>query len=210
MGSETPKECNREHSNLKLSVDSETEDVLAETRRIFLIGEIDDGTSFYINSYLQAYACYDSKKPVFIYISSPGGDLAAGYSIVDQILLSPFKVYTIIQGQANSMAAIIAAYGTKGCRFITKNSTVMIHSMLVLSKFESIESHKTTINYLYKEYVDKVKDLAKRTKVGWKELFELMEKTYWMNAKQATTIGIVDGIWTPKLEQQLNKLGKKK
>lgn len=206
------KERSMKHEELPLGspeptliVDPNTEDSLVQSRRIQLVGEITDNTALYINSHLQNFAT--KKDPVLIYITSPGGDLSSGYAIIDQIELSPFPVYTIIRGQANSMAAIIAAYGTKGCRFITKNSLVMMHEMLVASaEMANVREHKLSIDYMHADFVKKIKDLSKKTKLTFKQFSEILSKTKWMDAKEATRIGIVDGIWTKQLEKQFSKV----
>lgn len=186
-----------------LIVDPNTEDNLVGSRRIQLVGEITDNTALYINSHLQNFAT--RKDPVLIYITSPGGDLSSGYAIIDQMELSPFPVYTIIRGQANSMAAIIAAYGTPGCRFITRNSLVMIHEMIVgASRLEYLTPHKMSIDFMREDFNQKIVAFSKKTKLKPSELSEVLKKTKWMNAKEAAKIGIVDGIWTKQLEKRFS------
>jgi len=99
---------------LDFMLDNNVEQHLIRTRRLIIVGEITDYLAAYINSNLQFFSY--SQDPVYLYISSPGGDMSAGYAIIDQMELSPFPVYTIVRGQANSMAAIIAAHGAKGNR----------------------------------------------------------------------------------------------
>ncbi len=190
-----------------LAIDPKIEDYLLATRRVELVGEIDEYTAVYVNSHLRCFALEDPKSPVYIYISSPGGELSGGYSIVDQMMLSPFKIYTIVQGQAHSMAAIIAAYGTKGCRFATENSSLMIHSVLLSTGADSITPHKANVDHLNADYQNKAAQLAKRTKLNYSKIFALMEKTHWMNPKEAMKIGMIDGVWTKAMEQAVNSIG---
>lgn len=187
-----------------LILDPDIEDNLVRSRRIQLVGEITDSTALYINSHLQNFAT--RKDPVLIYITSPGGDLSAGYAIIDQMELSPFPIYTIVRGQANSMAAIIAAYGTPGCRFITKNSLIMIHEMIVgASKFEHLTPHKISIDFMREDFNQKIVALSKKTKLSPQKLAEILSETKWMNAKEAAKMGIVDGVWTKTLERYFSR-----
>lgn len=202
-----PTHCDKEKDDspeleLDLILDNNVEQHLIRTRRLVIVGEISDYLAVYINSYLQFFSY--SEDPVYLYISSPGGDMSAGYAIIDQIELSPFPVYTVVRGQANSMAAIIAAYGEKGHRYITKNSSMMMHSISVVAQSESIEPHKSAVDYHDRTYKKKVKNLAKRTLVDYKTLLSLMAETYWMDAKDAIKIGIVDKIFLPKYESYIN------
>ncbi len=212
MHLESPDECDPDDGKqleLELIIPDHVEDDLFKTRRIQLVGEINEGTAVYVNTYLRIFAMSNPSAPVFIYISSPGGDLHSGYSIIDQIELSPFNTYTIVQGQASSMAAIVAAFGTMGCRFITKNSSMMIHQPIVTSGPESIGSHSKAINFMQKNWKPKIKDLSERTKWSFRKLSKKINETLWMNAVEATNMGIVDGIWGSEKEEVVNKLGEK-
>ena len=176
-----------------------------EKRKLILIGEIDDSASAYITMHLQLFAM--STDPVYLYISSDGGDPNAGYAIIDQMDLSPFPVYIIVRGRANSMAAIIAAHGKIGHRFITENSSMMIHSISIAShEYETIEKHKIAIDYYEKFNKFTVKELAKRTNIQYNALMDLMTQTHWMDAKEAIKLGFVDYMLTKEKEIESNQI----
>jgi len=179
------------------------EEVLVRTRRILVSGEITETLSSHVCSYLQLFALMD--KPIFMYINSPGGCLSSGYAIVDQMMASPCPIYTIVRGQANSMAAIITAFGNKKYRYITPNSSMMLHSVIMQHQADSIEKYQGMVDYVGRDYDQKVIELAKRTKLTTKKLKSLMKETKWLTAKDAVETGIVDGIWTPEMERNLNK-----
>lgn len=205
---ESDTECDIESESILPSQFNEaTDNFLIQTRRLLLIGEIDEITSTYICSHLQMLSC--EKKPIYLYINSMGGCLASGYAIIDQMLACNCPVYTIIRGQAQSMAALIAALGAKGCRYSTSNSLIMLHSILVQNPSEPIEKHITMINYVQDDYLRKITSLARRLKITSKELIKVMSDTRWMSPKQAIDMGMIDGIWTPRMERAINKgLGK--
>lgn len=178
------------------------EEMLIKTRRILLTGEITDQKADYICQRLQAYSF--SKLPVYVYINSAGGELGAGYSIIDQFELSPFPVYIIVRGTAASMAATITAYGTKGCRFITKNSTMFLHNINVALPENEIPSQKIAIEHLLKYSEDKMKGLVSKLKISRKKFDLLLNKTSWLMPEEAIRIGLVDSIWTRRHEDTLN------
>jgi len=178
-------------------------DLTIRARRIFLVGEIDEIVSLHVCNYLQLYAL--SKDPVFIYINSTGGCLYAGYAIIDQMLLSPFPINIVIRGQAFSMAAIIAAFGTKGHRYITPNSSVMLHSIIIQNSLEPIEKANLAFDHLQLTYQQKLNHLSKRIGIPKKKLLEMLKDSSWLTPQQAIQIGIVDEIWTPKKEAEVNK-----
>ncbi len=67
----------------------------------------------------------ESRKPIKLYINSPGGDLNEGFSLVDTILLSNTPVYTINIGQWSSMSFLIGISGHK--RFSYPHATFLLH-----------------------------------------------------------------------------------
>lgn len=201
------KHCSEQDSHEEPSVVMEAslfvEEVLSKTRRLLLVGEIDEISSTHVCSYLQAFSL--TKEPVFMYIHSPGGCMASGYAIIDQMLACSCPVYTIVRGQACSMGAIIAAFGEKGHRYAMPNSFMMMHSAIIQHQPNSLEQTKAMVDYISRDYKSKVADLAKRMKLTKKQLTLLMVETRWMDSKQAIQIGLIDGIWTPRHERAIGK-----
>lgn len=197
-------DCDNDKSIIEQPVqqDEMIEDFLIRTRRICLVGDIDELSSTYICNQLQFLSI--TNKPIYMYINSPGGSLGDGYCIIDQMMMCKCPVYTIIRGNAYSMGAIIAAFGEKGHRYSTPNSSIMLHSIILQSKSESIEKHLRMTQYVTDDYTNKISDLAKRLKLNIKQLTKLMSETQWMSANKAIKIGLIDKIWTPKLEQSIN------
>jgi ATP-dependent protease ClpP protease subunit len=102
------------------------------------------------------------------------------------------------------MGAIIAAFGTKGHRYATSNSSMMLHSVAIQSPADDIHKHMSMMEFVKNDYSRKVSDMAKRMKISKKKLIELMEETKWMSPKQAIKIGLIDKIWTPRMERQVS------
>lgn len=201
-------ECEDEESKcIPLHLEEMVDTFLSNTRRILLVGEIDEVCSAHICSYLQLFAL--KKEPIYIYINSPGGCLSCGYAIVDQMKACPCPIYTIIRGKAHSMAGIIAAFGTKGHRYATPNSSIMLHSVIVDSPPEPIGLYTTMIEHVKEDYENKIEDMAKVLSITLKQLKTLMAETRWMIPEKAIQIGLIDGIWTPSLERSIDKSVKK-
>lgn len=64
---------------------------------------------------------------IVIEINSPGGDVEAGFLMIDTIRLSKVPVTTRVTGVAMSMAALILAAG--GYREALPNSSIMVHQI---------------------------------------------------------------------------------
>ena len=186
-----------------IHMDELVEDFLIRTRRLLIVGTIDENMSANICSNLQILSL--SNAPIFIYINSPGGCLSSGYAIIDQILACKSNIVTIVRGQAYSMAAVIAAFGTKGLRYATANSSFMLHSLIIGMPQDHIEKQSIMIEYLKDDYNKKIANIARRTKLNKRQLSDMMRDTRWMSTGQAKKIGLIDGVWSPKMEQSINK-----
>ena len=191
-----------ENCSTQIQMDDIIEELFIKTRRIMVIGQIDEVVSTHVCSYLQLFSL--RKDPIYMYINSPGGNLDAGYAIIDQMLMCSCPIHTIIRGQGCSLGAIIAAFGTKGLRHATPNSIIMLHSLMMYTSSDSIEKHAEMLCYFNEDYKSKVADISKRMRVTYKQLYKLMGKTSWLTPPQAIKIGLIDNIWTPKMEKAVS------
>jgi ATP-dependent Clp protease protease subunit len=196
-------DAEQETDESPLHFDALVEEFLLRTRRILVVGTIDEELSTRICSYLQLYST--TGKPIYMYINSLGGCVSSGYAIVDQMSMCNCPIYTIVRGNAYSMGAIIAAFGDKKHRYATPNSSMMLHSVIINSSPESIEKHGRMTSYIQDDYNKKIQSLARKMKLGKKKLKELMNETRWMSTQQAMSIGLIDAVWTPRMEREVNK-----
>lgn len=67
----------------------------------------------------------EERKPILLYLSSNGGDVDSGFSVVDTILASKTPVYTINLGYQYSMGFLIGLAGHK--RFAHKSAKFLMH-----------------------------------------------------------------------------------
>lgn len=89
--------------------------------------QVHDQTSTLLTAQLLFLEAEDSKRPIKLYINSPGGSVSAGLAIYDTMQYITPPVHTFCMGIAASMGSLLLAGGEKGNRFALKNSTVMIH-----------------------------------------------------------------------------------
>jgi ATP-dependent Clp protease protease subunit len=64
-----------------------------------------------------------------IIVDSPGGHVYGLMAMLDIIKTVDIPVATIITGRAMSAGAVLFSAGTEGMRFMSKNSTIMIHEV---------------------------------------------------------------------------------
>ena len=105
---------------------------LLKDRIIFLGEEVDQASANVIVAELLFLEAEDPEKEIYLYINSPGGSITAGMAIYDTINYIKCPVSTICIGMAASMGAVLLASGTKGKRYATPNSEILIHQPLIM------------------------------------------------------------------------------
>lgn len=133
----------------------------------------------------------DKRKPITIYINSPGGSVSDGFVLCNVIETSITPVHIITLGMAASMGGYIAMSGKKGNRKCYPFSTFLIHSgsMMVGGNSDAVES---TVKY----YMDTKKDIAefvyRHTNISQADYKEHQKDEWYFNAEMAKTLGVVD------------------
>lgn len=137
-----------------------------------------------------------SKKDIIFYINSPGGKVSDGIAIYDTMQMVKSDVKTICIGRCASMAAVLLSGGTKGKRYITPNSEVMIHevSSFSMGKVGEIKvdfEHTNTLN----ERIIKI--LADNTGKSIEQIRQDIQlKDKWFSADEGIKYGLIDKVLT--------------
>lgn len=100
---------------------------LFKERIVLVAGEIEVNLATSVMFQLLLLAKEDPVTPITMYINSPGGDVQAGFTIIDTMEQIAPKVATVCYGLAASMGAVILAAGEKGMRSALPRAEVMIH-----------------------------------------------------------------------------------
>ncbi len=158
-------------------------------REIWLIDEINTVSATEI--ILQLRHLDRTNGDIKLFINSPGGSVTDGMAIVDAIRNCKNDVCTICTGMAASMGAFILSCGTKGKRFVTPLSEVMIHQPLggtkgqateILIAAEHIKKTKDKINTILSENTGKPIDVISLD----------CDRDKWLSADEAIDYGIAD------------------
>jgi ATP-dependent Clp protease protease subunit len=144
-------------------------------------------------------------EPITILINSPGGSILNGMVLIDVMQACPCTIQTVSLGIAASMGAVILAAGTKGHRFVSPNSQVMVHQPLISGGIPggNCSEIESVANSLIKTKNDLDKFLSKLTGKPLKAIRKLTGKDTYMNAEEALENGLVDKIANA---EELNKL----
>lgn len=163
-------------------------------RRIFLQGEINSESASDIVSQL-IYLQEESSEPIDLLITSPGGEVNAGFMIYDMLQNTKIQLNTYCIGMAASMAAILLAGGQKGRRFILPHSKVMIHEPLISN---GVGGSATSIHNISESILETRNIcngiLAEHTGKTIEEINEATRFDNYMNAEKAVEFGICDRI----------------
>jgi ATP-dependent Clp protease, protease subunit len=100
---------------------------LLRERIVCVHGEVTDQMASVVTAQLLFLEAEDPKKPLYMYINSPGGSVTAGMAMFDTMQYIGPQVHTICMGQAASMGSLLLAGGEAGFRYSLPNSRIMLH-----------------------------------------------------------------------------------
>uniref|UniRef100_A0A8C5PGN7 ATP-dependent Clp protease proteolytic subunit n=1 Tax=Leptobrachium leishanense TaxID=445787 RepID=A0A8C5PGN7_9ANUR len=160
---------------------------LLRERIICMMGPIDDSLASLVIAQLLFLQSESNKKPIHMYINSPGGSVTSGLAIYDtmQYILNPICTWCV--GQAASMGSLLLAAGTNGMRHSLPNSRIMIHQPSggargqatdIAIQAEEILKLKKQINEIY----------AKHTRQPLSLIESVMERDRYMSPTEAQAI----------------------
>ena len=166
---------------------------LLKDRIIFLGSEIDDHIANAVIAQLLFLENDDPKKDIKLYINSPGGSVYAGMAMYDTMQYVKPDVSTIVVGMAMSMAAVLAASGSKGKRFVLPNSKIMIHQGSAGFSGTPADIEITAREVLkVRARLDEI--LAEHTGQPLAKVNKDTDRDYYMSAQEALKYGLVDKI----------------
>jgi ATP-dependent Clp protease protease subunit len=100
---------------------------LLKDRIVWLGSDVRDDNANEICAQMLMLAAEDSTKDIYLYINSPGGSITAGMAIYDTMQYVPNDVVTVGIGMCASMGQFLLSSGTKGKRYATPNTRILLH-----------------------------------------------------------------------------------
>ncbi|XP_063539216.1 ATP-dependent Clp protease proteolytic subunit [Cydia strobilella] len=177
---------------------------LLRERIICLMGPINDDISSLVVAQLLFLQSESSKKPVHLYINSPGGNVTAGLGIYDTMQYITPPVATWCVGQACSMASLLLSAGAQGMRHALPNSRIMIHQPSggvrgqatdIQIQAEEILKLKAQINQLY----------VRHTGLALEKVQSSMERDHFMSPVEAKAFGLIDNVLEHPMSHAMDK-----
>jgi ATP-dependent Clp protease protease subunit len=166
---------------------------LLKDRIIFLADEIDGNLANVVIAQMLFLANEDRKADIHLYVNSPGGIIYSGMAIYDTMQYLPCPVATYVIGFAASMAAVLAAAGAPGKRFILPHGRFMIHQPL-----GGARGSATDLRIELEETLRLQKQLyhvlARHTGRDYDTIERDCDRNKWMDAKESVEYGLADRI----------------
>lgn len=175
---------------------------LLRERVIFLNGEVNDTVSALVCAQLLLLEAEDPRKPIHLYINSPGGVVTSGFAMYDTMRYIRAPVHTLCMGTAWSMGSFLLMAGEPGARVALPNASILIHQPLGGYKGQAsdIAIHaeetlrvKHRMTRLYAEHCGK----------SYEAFEEAMDRDRFLSAEQALEWGLIDRILSVREMGQL-------
>jgi ATP-dependent Clp protease protease subunit len=162
-------------------------------RQIFLSGVVDQNMADITQAQLLFLESVDPSRDITFLLSSPGGSVLSGLSIVDTMEYIKPDIACINLGLAASMGSIILSSSAKGKRSSLNFAKVMIHQVssgasghVADNRISQMESEK--YNYIL------FKMLAQNSGRDFEYVLEAARRDKWLNAYEALEFGFIDEI----------------
>lgn len=170
-------------------------------RTVYLNGELTEDTALDVITQMQ-YLEDASAEPMILKINSAGGSVSAGLAIYDTMKALRCSVTTMAMGVAASMGALLLAAGTKGHRYASPNSRIMLHQPVGAGQEQAAELWNADENAQHTQY--KLAGMfANATGRPLCAVVRDFNRNRWMSSREARICGLIDQIGFPR-EQPKN------
>lgn len=166
---------------------------LLRERIIFLNGEVNDTVSALVCAQMLFLEAENPKKPIHLYINSPGGVVTSGFAMYDTMRFINAPVHTLCMGTARSMGSFLLMAGEPGERSALPNASLHVHQPLggfqgqasdIFIHAEEMQQTKRRITRLYAEHCGRTYEEVERT----------LDRDHFMTAQEALEWGLIDRI----------------
>jgi len=168
---------------------------LLRERIIMVNGQIEETMANLIVAQLLFLASENQDREVNLYISSPGGVIAAGLAIYDTMRYLSCPIATTCIGYAASFGTILLLAGDKGRRRALPNARIHLHQPLIHG---GIGGQATDIDIHAKELLhtrDVINSIIQHhTGQSLERIKRDTDRDFFLSAEEAVEYGIVDEV----------------
>ncbi|MGS1094687.1 ATP-dependent Clp protease proteolytic subunit [Aquamicrobium terrae] len=166
---------------------------LLRERIIFVNGEVNDTVSALVCAQMLFLESENPKKPIHLYINSPGGVVTSGFAMYDTMRYIRAPVHTLCMGTAHSMGSFLLMAGEPGHRAALPNASLLVHQPSggfqgqasdIFIHAEAIQRTKRRMTRLYAEHCGRTYEEAERA----------LDRDHFMTVEEAVEWGLIDRI----------------
>ena len=169
--------------------------LLLKERIVFLGTPINDQIANVIVAQLLFLNHEDSRKPIQMFINSPGGVINAGLAIYDTMHFIEAPISTVAVGLAASFGTILLCAGTPGMRYALPNATIHLHQPLGGAQGQASDIEIAAREILrQRDLINAI--LKKHTKMTDEQISQSTDRDFYMTADRAMELGVIDGVMT--------------
>ena len=160
-----------------------------------LTGEINEATVDAAIRWLVYENLTNTNAPLTLYINSTGGSLCDAFALIDIMRVSNRQIRTIGIGNVMSAAFLIFAAGTKGYRYMGKNTSILCHQFSegVEGKFHDVKAQMRESENMNNRMVDLLTECTNLSKRVIKTKL-LPPSDVWLSVDEAVKLGVADHI----------------
>ena len=168
---------------------------LLRERIIMINGQVEETMANLVVAQLLFLAAESAEREINLYISSPGGSVAAGLAIYDTMRHLPNPIATTCVGYAASFGTILLMAGDRGLRRALPHARIHIHQPLIQG---GIGGQATDIDIHAREILhtrDVLNDIIhQHTGQPLERIKRDTERDYFLSATEAMEYGIIDEV----------------
>lgn len=164
---------------------------------IFVVGPIEDGMASLVIAQLLFLEAENPKKPISMYINSPGGVVSSGLAMYDTMQYVRPPIATLCVGQAASAGSLLLTAGEKGMRNALPNARIMLHQPSggfqgqasdVQRHADEMQKVKSRLNEIY----------VKHTGQDLETIERALDRDNFLDANAALDFGLIDAVVTER------------
>lgn len=179
-----------QHEDKERGGASPYEKALFDSRTLLISGPVDDKMLREATIRCLAMEQKDAKRPITVFINSPGGSADAGFAIYDLLRFVKPPVTTVVNGLCASAGILIHLAGDKKRRFCLPESRFMIHQPSTMGRGTASDLDITAKEILkLRDRYNKI--IAEACGKSPEDVLEAARRDFWLDAGQALEYGLV-------------------
>jgi ATP-dependent Clp protease protease subunit len=137
----------------------------------------------------------DRPKFIKMIINSPGGEVPSAFALIDTMKGSKIPVFTYGLGEIASCGLLTFMAGTKGHRYVTRNTAILSHqfSWGTIGKEHELHASVKEFTNTSQRIIDHYKKCTGQAEATIKK-YLLPPEDVWLTPKEALKYGIADQI----------------